>query len=83
MMPDATEKARMGPVLSYKTAARPKDVVEFYGKEMAKAGWLPEGEPEVADELSTLSFAKGGATVQIVIMPADGKTQVMATTSTD
>jgi hypothetical protein len=83
MMPDATEKARMGPILSYKTAAGPKDVVEFYRNAMTKAGWQAEGEPEVTDELSTLSFAKDGATVQITVMSADGKTQVMATISKD
>jgi hypothetical protein len=80
-MPDATEKSVMGPLLSYKTAAKPKDVVEFYSNAMAKAGWQQEGEPEVAAELSTVSFAKDGATVQITIMPADGKTQVLVTTS--
>ena len=83
VMADATEKARMGPMLTYKTAAKPKDVVDFYIKAMAKAGWQPEGEPEIADEMSTLGFAKDGATVQIIIMPADGKTQVMATISKD
>ena len=83
VMADATEKARMGPMLTYKTAAKPKDVADFYIKAMAKAGWQPEGEPEIADEMSTLGFTKDGATVQITIMPADGKTQVMATTSKD
>jgi hypothetical protein len=83
VMADATEKTRMGPMLTYKTAAKPKDVVDFYNKAMAKAGWQSAGEPEIADEMSTLGFAKDGATVQITILPADGKTQVMATTSKD
>jgi hypothetical protein len=83
VMADATEKARMGPVLTYKTAAKPKDVVEFYSNVMKKAGWQPEGEPEIADEMSTLGFTKDGATVQITIIPADGKSQVMITTAKD
>ena len=83
VMADATEKARMGPVLTYRTAAKPKDVAEFYSNAMKKAGWQPEGEPEIADAMSTLGFTKDGATVQITIIPADGKSQVMITTSKD
>ncbi|MCU0500870.1 MAG: hypothetical protein MUC51_03735 [Anaerolineae bacterium] len=83
VMADATEKARMGPMLTYKTAAKSKDVVDFYIKAMAQAGWQAEGEPQIADEMNTLGFTKDGATVQITIMPTDGKTQVMATISKD
>ena len=83
VMSDATEKAQMGPILSYKTAAKLKDVVEFYNTAMAKAGWQPAGEPTVADEMSALSFTKDGSTAQITIIPADGKTQVMVNTSKD
>ena len=59
VMADATEKARMGPMLTYKSAAAPKEVVEFYNKAMTKAGWQPEGEPEISDEISTLGFCQG------------------------
>lgn len=81
VMPNALEKAQIGPMITFKTAAKPAEVVEFYKKEMAKAGWQPEGEPEISDEISMLSFTKDGATAQITILIADDKTQVMINTS--
>ena len=81
VMPNTLEKAQIGPMITFKTAAKPAEVVEFYKKEMAKAGWQPEGEPEISDEVSMLSFTKDGATAQITILIADDKTQVMINTS--
>ncbi len=81
LMPDATEKARMGPVLTYKTAAKLVDVAEFYKKEMEKAGWQLDNEPEISEAMAALSFIKDNATAQITLMPADGKTQVLISTA--
>lgn len=77
IMPDAQEKARIGAMTTYVTAAKVADVVKFYREEMQKAGWELDGEPDVSDELVSLNFTRAGATAQITIVSADGKTQVM------
>ncbi|MDQ1301780.1 MAG: hypothetical protein QG637_1702 [Chloroflexota bacterium] len=81
VMPNALEKSRIGPLVTYTTSAKPADVVEFYKKEMAKAGWQLDGVPEISDAVSMLNFTKAGATAQITIMLADGKSQVMINTT--
>lgn len=77
MLPDAVETMRMGPMVTYKTATKLADAVEFYKTAMAKAGWKLEGEPEISDEMAALQFVKENARAQITLMPESGKLQVM------
>ncbi len=77
ILPDATEQSRIGPMIMYKTATKATEVVEFYQREMAKAGWKVEGKPQISDMMSSLNFRKGDNTAQITIMPSDDKTQVL------
>ncbi|MEJ5200572.1 MAG: hypothetical protein WHX53_16775, partial [Anaerolineae bacterium] len=77
MLPDAVETMRMGPMVTYKTATKLADAVEFYKTAMAKAGWELEGEPEISDMMAALQFVKENARAQITLMPESGKLQVM------
>lgn len=77
ILPDATDKFRMGQITTYKTATKLAAVAEFYKEKMAEAGWDLEGDPEVSDMLAMLAFIREGERAQITLGPVDGKVQVM------
>lgn len=79
IMADATEKGTLGDTIFYKTASKLADVVEFYQKEMAAAGWKADDDPTIMDTLAMLGFTKDGQTAQIMISSDqdDDVTQVM------
>ena len=80
IMPDATEKAQFGSMISYKSASPMKDVVAFYQEELVASGWTAEGEPTEMDEIAMLNFAKDGKTLNLMITSSDGATQVVLST---
>jgi hypothetical protein len=77
MMADASEKASIGDMVTYKTASKIADVTAFYQKEMAAAGWQPEGEPTTTDEMAMLQFAKDSQKASVTITTDGDKTSVM------
>jgi len=77
VMKDATEKSRFGDVLMYKTAAKIADVVAFYKKELAAAGWKIEDEGTSTAQMAQLTFGKDDKELQIIITAEQGKTSVM------
>lgn len=77
LLPDATEKATFGDLISYKTATRLADAVKFYQEKMPAAGWKTEGEPMITDAFAQLSFTKDEQTAQIIISTDGDKAQVM------
>lgn len=79
VMKDATEKSRFGNMLTYKTAAKIADVVAFYKKELAAAGWKIEDDGLSTDQMAQLSFVKGDQELQIIITTESGKTNVLIT----
>jgi hypothetical protein len=81
IMPDATEKATMGDLTIYKTASKSADVVAFYQKEMAAAGWQPTGEPTSMEGFATLEFAKDNQKASITITSEGEGSQVMINVS--
>lgn len=81
IMPDASEKSRFGDMTSYKTASKPADVATFYKKELAAAGWQPEGEPTEMGDVVILNFAKDAQKLNVMITASDGATQVILNVS--
>lgn len=77
MMADATDKAVIGDMTTYKSASKLADIVSFYQKEMVAAGWAADGEPTVSDQLSNLAFTKGGQKAQITVSEDNGSSQVL------
>jgi hypothetical protein len=81
MMPDASEKSRFGDMISYKTAGKPADVATFYKKELAAAGWKPEGDPTEMGDVVMLNYAKDDQKLGVMITASDGAMQVILTVS--
>jgi hypothetical protein len=79
ILPDATEKNRIGDIVTYKTASAQADTVEFYKREMAASGWTLAGEPTVAGGLATLQFTKDRQKAQVMITSGGGTTTVLIT----
>jgi hypothetical protein len=79
IMGDATEKSSFGDTITYKSATKLTDVVDFYQNEMKNAGWTLEGEPMISDEVASLEFSKDGQTATIMLTTDQGTTQVMIT----
>ena len=77
IMPDATQKSTFGDMVTYQSASKLADVVDFYKKEMVAAGWTLEGEPIRTEQMSMLTFAKGAQKAQVTISSEQGKTTVM------
>ncbi len=74
----ATDKARFGGLITFKTADKPDEVVEFYQTELPKLGWT-EGDAGELGDLRTLSFAKDDRSLSIMIAPGDDGTSVVIT----
>ncbi len=77
MIQDASEKAQLGDMITYKTGSSLADAVAFYQKEMSAAGWTAEGEPSIMDEFATLQFTREGQKASVTITRDNDKTQVM------
>jgi hypothetical protein len=77
ILPDAADKTTMGDVTIFKTASKPADVLAFYQKEMAAAGWKPSGEPTSMEGFSVLEFAKDSQKASITITSEGEGSQVM------
>lgn len=58
VLPDATERASFGDMLTYKTATKQADVIQFYRDAMKKAGWAEEGETMVTEQFASVTSAK-------------------------
>lgn len=79
ILPDASEKAQFGDMITYKTATSLADAAKFYQEEMVKAGWTVAGEAQISQEFGTLTFGKDGQTAQVMLSPDNDKTTVMIT----
>lgn len=77
IMPDATQKSTFGDMVTYQSASKLDDVVNFYKKEMVAAGWKMEGEPTSMAQMTMLTFVKGTQKAQVTITSDEGKTTVM------
>ena len=77
ILPDATDKTTMGDLTIYKTASKAADVVAFYQKEMAAAGWRPTGEPTKMEGFATVEFTKDAQKASITITTEGEGSQVM------
>jgi hypothetical protein len=77
ILPDATDKTSLGDMTIYKTASKPTDVLAFYQKEMAAAGWKPSGEPTSMEGLSALEFTRDSQKATITITSEGEGSQVM------
>jgi hypothetical protein len=54
-------------MVTYKTATKQADVVQFYRDELKKAGWKEEGDAMVSDQFANLTFTKDGATLSLMV----------------
>jgi predicted small lipoprotein YifL len=81
IMPDATDKTTMGDLTIYTTASKAADVVAFYQKEMAAAGWKQSAEPTSMEGFATLEFAKDSQKASITITTEGEGSQVMINVS--
>ena len=83
MMPDAQVTMAMGTMTMYTTASLVEEVVVFYEREMATAGWTQEGETTQMEAMATMQFTKEGQSVNVTIMPAEEEegSQVMLTST--
>lgn len=79
ILPDATDKAQFGDMISYKTATPLPDVAQFYQDELPGVGWQVEGEAQITDQFGMLGFTKDGESLQIMLSPEDDKTNVVIT----
>lgn len=77
ILPNATDKAQFGDMVSYKTATPLRDVAQFYQNELPGAGWQAEGEAQITDQFGMLGFTKDGQNLQIMLSPEGDKTSVM------
>jgi hypothetical protein len=77
IMPDATDKATMGDLTMYKTASKAADVMAFYQKEMAAAGWQQSGEPQSMEGFASVEFTKDKQKASITITTEGEGSQVM------
>jgi hypothetical protein len=81
VMADATSKTTVSDMLTYTTPSKPADVVAFYKKEMAKAGWTASEEWTTTGQLTNLEFVKGGQTASLTVVSSNQGTTVMITLS--
>lgn len=79
ILPDATEQATFGDMVTYKTATKLADVVKFYQAEMPKAGWELEGEATTTDQFASFNFKKDGATASVMASVDNDLTNVILT----
>jgi hypothetical protein len=77
IMPDATDKTTMGDLTLYKTASKLAEVMAFYQKEMAAAGWKQSGEPTSMEGFATVEFAKDSQKASVTITTEGEGSQVM------
>jgi hypothetical protein len=81
VMPDASNKTTMGDLTMYQTASKAADVVAFYQKEMAAAGWQQSGEPTSMEGFATVGFSKDGQQASVTITSEGEGSQVMISVS--
>jgi hypothetical protein len=82
MMADASEKSTFGDMTMYKTASKIADVVAFYQKEMAAAGWQVQADQSsITEETATLSFSKNTDTANLLVSISDHVTNVILSVS--
>jgi len=71
----------LGDMTIYKTASKPADVLAFYQKELAAAGWKPFGEPTSVEGLATMEFTRDGQRASITITSEGEGSQVLINVS--
>jgi hypothetical protein len=77
ILPDASEKTTMGDLTIYKTASPTADVIAFYQKEMAAAGWQQAGEPATMEGFATIEFTQDAQKASITVTSDGEGSQVM------
>ena len=69
---DATDKASIGDMVTYKSKTSLDDAIAFYQQKMRDTGWAPEGEPTTMEGFSILNFAKGDQKAGVTIASEEG-----------